>query len=388
MPTAGRPNQYRPPENHCENSREMGPTFAICATLRESRNNTLAFVRYHARLGADRLFLFFDDPGDPAIAELAHLPFVTCIGCDETHWSALTGNATTGEATTGNATTGEATTGYATTGDAGTRTAKTVDPRAGDIRTDFLLRQKLNTKLALESCRAAKIDWLIPIDGDELLYGDMEVRAYLASLPDTVDVVRVMPLEAVHVRGDVRRGPFAATLYKVLPTSATEQIARRIYAPIAAYSCDGFLAHRVGKSFLRARTGFEGIGVHRPLRDGSWREEQTAAELFILHHDAMQFGAWKLKWQGRTRDGLYFGMGPEREAQAAEFARRQEQDRQGLLHRFFTLTKTLPRGKIRMLKEHGLLRDILIDRAVFQSPLPGEAGNRNEAEALHVSITA
>jgi len=64
----------------------MAPSVATATTINAPVAQTRAFVGYHLRAGIDHMFLYFDDPRDPAISRLQTEDRVTCVRCDEEHW--------------------------------------------------------------------------------------------------------------------------------------------------------------------------------------------------------------------------------------------------------------------------------------------------------------
>ena len=64
--------------------RRKTDTVAVIGTFRAPLSDTMRFVNYHLNTRVDHLFLFFDDPADPAVRSLADYQDVTCIPCDAT----------------------------------------------------------------------------------------------------------------------------------------------------------------------------------------------------------------------------------------------------------------------------------------------------------------
>ena len=59
------------------------PSWAVVATVKAAEEKVLAFVAHHLSLGAARIYLYFDDPDDPAHAAVAGLHRVTATRCTE-----------------------------------------------------------------------------------------------------------------------------------------------------------------------------------------------------------------------------------------------------------------------------------------------------------------
>jgi hypothetical protein len=122
------------------------PTAAIVTTLRLTdpafQPVLRSFLTYHLAAGFAHLYLFFDDPGDPAIAVAQRYPEVTCIPYDETlqrQWQE-------------------------------TAVYRTQPQLREYVDREVRARQSLNAAVAIELARRDGIDWLFHIDLDELIY--------------------------------------------------------------------------------------------------------------------------------------------------------------------------------------------------------------------------
>lgn len=133
-------------------------TIAIVGTFRASLSDTIRYVNYHLNTGIHHLFLFFDDPTDPAIDALAALKQVTCIRCDDKYWSAS---------------------GF------------TVLP------SDLNQKQIINANVGLRLAREMGIGWITHIDSDELLYAEEGISRALSRIAPQVEVISFQVLEAV-----------------------------------------------------------------------------------------------------------------------------------------------------------------------------------------------
>jgi len=117
----------------------MLPRPAIVATVRDAADVLDSFIRWHQSLGFARIYLYFDDPADPAAAAFAGRPGVTAVRCDEAlraRWTALPGYARWG----------------------------------GHIQAEVMARQLLNCELAVGQALADGCHWLLHIDSDELFW--------------------------------------------------------------------------------------------------------------------------------------------------------------------------------------------------------------------------
>jgi hypothetical protein len=61
-------------------------SWSVVSTIKAPEEKVLAFAAHHLSLGAEHLWLYFDDPETPIPAALADHPRVTVTLCDEAHW--------------------------------------------------------------------------------------------------------------------------------------------------------------------------------------------------------------------------------------------------------------------------------------------------------------
>ena len=61
-------------------------SWAVVSTMKATEEKVLAFAAHHLSLGADHLWLFFDDPAQPIPEPLTNHPRVTVTLCDDAHW--------------------------------------------------------------------------------------------------------------------------------------------------------------------------------------------------------------------------------------------------------------------------------------------------------------
>lgn len=117
----------------------MSPRPAIVATVRDAADVLDSFVRWHQAAGFQRIYLFFDDPADPAAGLFGARLGVTAVRCDAAlreRWAGLPG--------------------YARWRD--------------HVEQEVMARQLLNCELAIAMARADGCDWLLHMDSDELFY--------------------------------------------------------------------------------------------------------------------------------------------------------------------------------------------------------------------------
>ena len=193
--------------------------WGLVTTVKAAPEKVLAFVAHHLSLGCARIWLYFDDPDDPAYDLVADLPQVTAIRCDDIFW------ATAG--------------------------------RRPDRHQN---RQSRNAQAAYRACR---LPWLGHIDVDEFLWPQQPIAQILASL--------FRPINGPCGWNRMRR-------CTTPPCPMTSSPPRQFRAPLklrhahlrapvlGAYAeilPEGHLSHTNGKSFFR--TGIPGLSprLHR-----------------------------------------------------------------------------------------------------------------------------
>ena len=121
-------------------------SWGLVATIKAPEEKALAFAAHHLSLGADHLWLFFDDPESPIPAALANHPRITATLCDAAHW---------------------------------THVGKKRPPAHQN-------RQTQNARLTYRAL--AHTDWIIHIDVDEFLLTPRPIAAIKFQVPQRSDI--------------------------------------------------------------------------------------------------------------------------------------------------------------------------------------------------------
>ena len=274
-------------------------SWGLVATVKAPEEELLAFVAYHLSLGANRLWLYFDDPEDPAFDRISKLPQVTATRCTNWYWA-----------------------------------------WRGGRREPLYLRQISNALHAQSKCR---LDWLGHIDVDEYLYASRPVADILAEMPKSVPNLRVEPFEAMHdasLPDDIFtarhfRGPLGAQ-YRVLHPE--------IFGPMAAVVSKGSLSHIIGKSFCRPRVPGMAIALHDVILNKQKLRTPFHPELRLLHFHAQDPVGWRRALPFRLESGAYHF---EEERQLHAFLSTADDK---ALQAFYDATMTLTPEKIALLQ--------------------------------------
>jgi hypothetical protein len=237
--------------------------WGICTTLRAPPDQVLAFVAHHLDLGADHIWLHFDDPDDPALTQAARLPRTTAIACDAAYWHV---------------------------------TCK----RRPEAHQN---RQSRN----LQRVYAAKpLPWIAHIDHDEFLLPARPIAETLDDLAPDQPFLRIAPFEALHdpaLPDDI----FTAQHFRgALRGTEHAQNRDRIFGPQARFLPEGMLSHAAGKCIFRTS-----IPRLKPQIHGAFRDKQRVRggafhpDIALLHFHAQDREVWLKKLDFRLSHGGY-----------------------------------------------------------------------------------
>jgi hypothetical protein len=246
------------------------PTWGTVTTVRAPLPQVLAFVAHHRALGAQRIWLFFDDPDDPAAAAVDGLSGVRVVRCTADHW--------------------------ARAGSGGGK-ANRRRPEAHQVR---------QTQNAGFVYRRTNLDWLLHLDVDEFLWPLRPVGRVLAEAPATAPALRLAPWEALHdpaLPDDI----FTARAFRrALKGEVFEPLRDRLFGPYAEILHQGAISHAAGKCFFR--TGLPGLSprIHTAMLDGERLVlRETQPEIALLHFHAQDRADWIARLPFRATRGAY-----------------------------------------------------------------------------------
>lgn len=340
------------------------PRICTCTTLRAPLADTLRFVAHHLGLGVERMYLFFDDPEDPAIAALGGEPRLSVFRCDDAHWAALGGQ------------------------------------RRAELSLNTI--QRLNSTIAIEHARREGLEWILHIDSDELVHVQGRLGERFAGIPADVDVVKINPLEFVpedagggerllFKRACIIRFPSALPfgrlddLYIALQSRLHPRLLQlAAWLGVREAQHLGFIkGHQSGKAATRLRAPVEALGCHWPLAPaGTVMRAAILHRAHLLHFDAPDFEAWMNKWicrlDGSARTGASGEMKGSRAQQFEEFTRLYRAgDRAGLRRLYDRLFRIRARERV-VLRLLGLLCRVRVGTR-NPSPAPCKAGGQARA---------
>ena len=212
---------------------------AVVTTLRGALPVLDSFVRHHLAAGFSKMYLFFDDAADPALADArrrdnARLTLFERGPGLEAEW----------------------------------RRCVQFGYYAPHIEAEVMARQSLNAEVAVQHALADRIDWLLHIDADELFHcAEQDVTTHFARLAATGVERAIYPnFEAICETDRVHDYFREVTLFKVnrnLLPGGRFSPAQQALADRAGFPPQFFLFYSNGKSAARVRPGLVPDGVHR-----------------------------------------------------------------------------------------------------------------------------
>ena len=229
-------------------------TWGLSATVLAPTPEILQFAAYHLEAGAQRLYLYLDDPESDAFDLLKAHPKIRPILCDADWWQ-------------------------------GKRPKK------------HQVRQSQNATHAYN--RRAEVDWLIHMDVDEFLVSDKPVADVLAGLPGKDQIARVRPME--QLAGD-------GSAFKAFIPNGPDRarIVTALYPTYGTYIKGGFLSHLAGKVFVRS--GLDGIRVqiHNVFQNGEMlKGPEDTDGIDLAHCHAKSWEDWYAAYRFRLEKGSY-----------------------------------------------------------------------------------
>ncbi len=209
----------------------------IVATIERWSADVEHWVAYHRAIGIDRLFVYLDDPAEPAPDRAG----VTATACDRARWQRVRDRPE-----------------YAVLAP-----DRDYGAAAWHQPASITLRQLLNVDDGLERAREHELDWLLHIDADELFHPrGVDVHDHFAELAwQGVACASYVNAEAaVPPELHDERYFLALTAFKRNPRALSPPQLRKLarLVPAGTY----FLAYDNGKSAVRVTPGVRPHGVH------------------------------------------------------------------------------------------------------------------------------
>jgi hypothetical protein len=238
-------------------------SWSVVSTIKAPEEKVLAFAAHHLSLGAEHLWLYFDDPETPIPAALADHPRVTVTLCDEAHWI---------------------------------RVIKKRPPQHQN-------RQTHNARLTYRA--RVKTDWIVHIDVDEFILAPRPIAAILDDVAPEEVALKLEPFEAMH---DPLLPDDIYTSREFRGALRHEHWPRR-RAALGAYRKvirDGLLSHSVGKMMYRTRVPGLVPRLHAVMIDKVFvKTPNWQPEMKLLHFHSQDKDAWLAALPFRMTKGAY-----------------------------------------------------------------------------------
>ncbi|WGW02582.1 glycosyltransferase family 2 protein [Tropicibacter oceani] len=305
-------------------------SWGIVSTIKAPLPAILDFAAWHLELGAQRLYLYLDDPAPDTQAVLAAHPKIRVQHTDAAWWAKRNGR-----------------------------------PDKHQVRQCKNARHANNRK--------PEVDWLAHIDVDEFLLPQTPLGAQLAALaPDTL-CARVRPVEALAAGSGTAEGETAFKAFH-LDQKQRQQAAQACFPTWGRHLSGGFLSHVAGKLFFRTGLGGLDIKIHNVTLDGvqnPGQVELTGVELGHFHSSSwdhfiagyrfrLERGSYRAELKPQVRQGDALNLHDlfrTIEAEAGEDG----------LRAFFDEVCTASAPLCDRLERHGLLRRHRMDLAALRA---------------------
>lgn len=238
--------------------------WGLCTTVKAPTEQVLAFVAHHLSIGAGQIWLYFDEPDDPAYEVARAIPGVTATRCDAAYWQTVSKS-----------------------------------------RPETHQNRQVRNMHALYG--KGQVPWLGHIDVDEFLWPARPIADILGTLPEDRILLRAAPWEALHdpalpddiftarqFRAALKRGPLARAARM------------RAFGPCAALLPSGALSHAAGKCFFRRGVRRLAPRLHSAFLNGERvKGDALHPDVALLHFHAQDPAAWKAHLHYRLTRGAY-----------------------------------------------------------------------------------
>lgn len=333
----------------------MTAKVATVTTIRAPLSQTLMFVNYHLNIGVSHMFLFFDDPNDPAVEALANSEKVTCIRCDSEHWHNLTSQSELIDRSKLNW--------------ANLTANVTLEEETKKFGGSTYEKQLVHANYAFKLAQQNGYDWLIHIDSDELIHAKQPLDVLLSKIRKEIEILVINTAEAVPEQDEYESFFEEVNLFKNKDFAWQKYLAYFLGCQRVFQEGFYFRGHRVGKSAIRTNADIQSVDIHFPIiAKGKTVKAKKFRKAKLLHFDCCSFKEWKQKFI-RIYDGTTsFDVNnpPRRKKQFAKFAEVYENGDRTQLRKLYHHQLFLSKYERRVLGMLGLLKRIQIDPNLFQ----------------------
>ncbi|WP_028687415.1 glycosyltransferase family 2 protein [Pseudomonas fulva] len=235
-------------------------SWSVATTVRAPEYQINNFLEHYVGLGADKIYIFFDDPEFTAYDADRFAGRVISFVCNDKYWE----------------------------------TAYKAPPMAERIgRPDAVeIRQGVNALFAREVMTS---EWLLHVDVDEFIYAKKDVSEVLSVYPATVFSVLLRTLEAVY--DSVKpEGKETDTLYFKKSVQQKELLEEIYPSELLKCATNGLWGTIIGKSFIRKSPEIKSMSVHWPTPvDTSLTKNVPTYYIDLLHFEGQTYDLFKEK---------------------------------------------------------------------------------------------
>lgn len=234
--------------------------WSVVSTVRGPKWQVEAFIQHYLQMGADEIFIYFDDP---EISHEIEIDKVKSIICDDNYWR-------------------------------GKKPAGLED------------RQRFN---ATRAKNRTITDWIIHCDIDELCWSISPISDILTGQPENVGGLVVSPWEAVYSREPTSAEIYKTCFFKRFGSEADPKryaaIASALFPKIFDIGRCGMWGHVQGKSFIRKKTNPGRMPLHQKKNDVPGIEmRRKTSEIILRHYDTMSYALWQDKHMRRISNAV------------------------------------------------------------------------------------
>ncbi len=304
--------------------------WGIVATIKAPARDVLDFVAYHLDLGADHVFIYLDAPTPRARIALERHPKVSAIFTSDAYWQETKGR----------------------------RPLK------------HQVRQVVNATQAYQLAGEVGLDWLGHIDVDEFVCPRGDFRAALAAMPESVNVARISPAEAMASEDLPGLDP-EAVYCKAWERNAERraEIEAELYPTFGDCIAGGFVSHIHGKCFLRTGLGPLSFKIHRVMRgEHKVGPDSIMEDVELCHRHFKNWASWRKSFDYRHDKGSYRAeLNPTRPHEEGGLSKYElfklllEENGEEALRDFFNEVCLARPALLEGLRKHDLLRVFRLD---------------------------
>lgn len=228
--------------------------WSVVATVKAPKELIDIFVNHYINLGAEKIYLYLDDPKDSYIKDLYESNTKVDIElCTPEYWS--------------------------------------IDYNFDNLkyagRSDAVeRRQEHNLVHAISKCTSK---WILCVDIDELIYARRSINEILCEIPDNLFSLRLKPYEAIYLNEAPQ------TMDEVFSTKYFKHRNKRIDLtfwnkkyPKEYIHKNGLFGHITGKAFLRTDIPLKYPALHNPYPiNAEMKSIFLVDEIKLLHYEAL-----------------------------------------------------------------------------------------------------